>query len=139
MKTTKDTVNSRILLLKTHLGLGFNEFYQKADISSSTLLGIQNGTEIKKSTAKKIANGLNANLNWILRGEGEMFNAATQTQTEAQNPWRDALVSELKDQVTKKDAMIDKLLALLGGGKVNFPKLLNLPATKVGLRSRAAA
>lgn len=63
-------------MLKTHLGLGNNEFASKANISTTTLWNIQNGGEIAPKTIKNICEAINVNKEWLLTGKGQMFNEA---------------------------------------------------------------
>lgn len=124
MKTTKDTVNSRLMLLKNTLNLGQNEFCFRADISSATLHSIQNGAELRPRTVKKIADAFGANFNWLQTGEGEMLLSKNELTTNPNDPWRDALVQQVKEENTRLTNELNRVWAMvnhLTGGKIpNF-------------------
>lgn len=143
MKTHTETVNTRILMLKTKLELGQTEFCNKTGMSSATYHNIKNDGEVRKSTARNIALSLNANPNWILTGEGEMFLEQTE---QSSNPWKDALVSQVKSENERLQKEVERLWGMIdkfSGGKINFLKLLkttgaNGNKAKAFLRSQAA-
>ena len=122
MKTTKDTVNSRVMLLKTKLKLTQNEFCFKAKISSGTLHNIRKGGIVSDKMQESICEGLNVNPKWLENGEGEIFLPAIETQNEQFNPWKDALVNQMKEENLTLRQQIDKLTNIVMNlsGKVNF-------------------
>jgi len=126
----ENTVNSRVLLLKTHLGLGNNEFATKANISTTTVWNIQNGGEINPKTIRNICEALNVNKEWLLNGKGKMFNEAKHNATGMgiENPYKDALVAELKqanERLIEQNKWFQNLVNQLTSGlKPNFPKAL---------------
>lgn len=139
----ENTVNSRVLLLKTHLGLGNNEFAIKANISTTTVWNIQNGGEINPKTIRNISEALNVNKEWLLTGKGKMFNDPKETiLAMVENPYKDALVAELKQQnerLTKQNEWFQSLINQLTAGlKPNFLKGTWLAALNKGVQvSRA--
>lgn len=123
----ENTVNKRIMLLKKELGLTDVQFCGRADISTFTLHKIKNNEEISQKIVFSIIDAdFNVNKEWLLTGKGKMFAEAKQAVQEVQNPYRDALVSELKQQVT----YLQEMLKMALGGKLpaNFRNALDKAA-----------
>lgn len=113
----ENTVNSRVLLLKKELGLSNNEFCLQSKISTSTLYSIQSGVDMKSKTITAIAEAFNINKDWLINGKGKMLNE--KIKEISANPWKDALISELKEEVT----YYRELLKMMAGNKAaNFLK-----------------
>ena len=110
----KATINERILLLKTQLGLSNLDFCHKANISNGTLHNIQNNENVSPKTIKIICESLNLNKNWLLTGKGEMF--APEVTSEKSNVSK--ALELLEQQLAKKDEQIAQLMAIFS--KVNF-------------------
>ena len=130
-KSAKETVNSRILLLKKELELGQNEFCNKDQISTATFHSIANGNDnIRPRTIRNICENLGANPEWVFKGEGEKF-LSTSEKSETSSI-TEKLYNTLKDQLDRKEAQIQRLttiiLNLTGGGEktaANFRKAFN--------------
>lgn len=106
----KDTINNRIMLLKTDSGLTNLEFCHAANISHGTLNNIQNGENVSPKTIKAICDALHVNKDWLMTGKGEKHNTTPKAeQNEAQNPWRDALVSQIKDENNRLQKEVERL------------------------------
>lgn len=132
------SVNTRVLMLKTHLGLGNNEFATKANISPTTLWNIQNEGEIAPKTIKNICEALNVNRTWLLTGKGKMFNGDPKpTEGHAFDEALNKLYETFKDQLKVKDEQIAALTSILQ--KVNFLKLLPEMDSDNSEQVRAAA
>lgn len=141
-KTTKETVNSRILRLKTLLDLGQNEFCSAAKISTATFHSIKNEIDIRPRTVRNICEALGANQDWVFKGEGEPFTEKTATSPVG-NPWESEtykaqlnLIEEIRgerDRLIKQLDFYTGIFANIAKGEVNFLKLINKTTlSKVG-------
>lgn len=119
----ENTVNSRILLLKSELGFTTMDFCSKAKISSGTFQNIRINENVNQRTLNLIIENLNVNRDWLMHGKGKMFNEAKHTAVGmgAENPYKDALVAELKSQVEYLKEMLKMAIA---GKNPNFLKAL---------------
>lgn len=120
----KTTVNQRIKEFRAETGLNQTQFAVKAGLSLPTISSIEsNNAEVSGKTIKAICKAFNANETWINTGKGDMFSdKPLQVIHSEPNPWRDALVQELKEEIAY---LRDLLKMSVGGGKgtaANFRK-----------------
>jgi len=122
----ENTVNERVLMLKTHFNLNNLEFCTKADISIGSMSNIQNGGNLSSKLLRNICEAFNANKDWLLTGKGKMFNESKTNAGGAENPYKDALVAELKqanERLIEQNKWFQQLVNQLTGGlKPNFRK-----------------
>lgn len=89
----------------------------------------KNENKPTKSTLQLIADGLGANYEWLINGEGAMLSLEKMQRADQLKEipsWKDEAYMLMKDQLKKKDDLIEKLVSKLMGDKnVNFLKLLN--------------
>lgn len=116
-----DTTNERVSQLLKTLKIDEVEASQRIGKNSSTLYRITSKSNAPtKTTLKLIADSLGANYNWLLTGSGDMFKADTE------NPWRDALVSQIKDENNRLQKELERVWQMVqhlsGGAKPNFLK-----------------
>jgi len=118
------SVNERIRKLRLeHLSLNQTEFCNKVDINVATLSRIENSeTTPNIKTINSIMRAFSVNRDWMYNGKGEVFESANKAQSNA-NPWEDALVSELKEEVNYLREMLKMSM-----NKGNFRKVLNATA-----------
>lgn len=121
----ENTVNKRILMLKTDLGLGNSEFATKANISTTTLWNIQNEGDIAPKTIKNICEALNVSKEWLLTGNGKMYLDKAEAPVAEKSTLTKAL-ELLEDQLRKKDDQIASLMAVIS--KINFLDTLDQAA-----------
>lgn len=130
-KEPKNPVYARILMLKSHLNLGQNEFCQAAKISTATYQSIRNNDpNVRSRTITNICTSLNANPQWVFKGEGDMLlPAVAPSQT---NTLLEKALAKLEEQLEKQNAQVEKLTNIImnlvgpGGGKaVNFLSVFN--------------
>jgi len=135
----KTSVNQRIVLLKNEMKLTDIDFCNRVEISTGTLQRIKKGEPISSKILTSISVGLNVNLDWINTGEGEKFLPEKSEKVNQLNPWKDALISELKGEVE----FLRKLLLNVTGTQVgNFLNASDIASVlpKNSVRSvRAAA
>jgi transcriptional regulator with XRE-family HTH domain len=123
--TMKATINERILMLKTQLGLSNLEFCHAANISNGTLHNVQNGENVSPKTIKTIIESLNLNKEWLINGKGEIY--LQPVKDEKSNLTK--AIELLEQQLAKKDEQIADLLAVFK--KVNFLNAIgDTPLTK---------
>lgn len=128
MKTAESTVNTRILMLKTYLKLGQNEFCYKSGISTATYHNIKKGVEVRKSTARNIAIALKANPDWILTGEGEMIMSEEKGEAKVFS----IELEQLKQENVRLQNEVDRLWKLIGAREgISFLKVLDVVGAKV--------
>lgn len=135
----ENSVNTRVLMLKTELRLTDIQFCGRANISTFTLNKIKNNEEVTIKVINSIIQSLNVNKDWLLTGKGKMFNeplpGAASLLAGAKsdfNPYKDALVAELKGQVVYLQEM---LKLALGNKNANFLKAIEEAAAPLSLIS----
>lgn len=115
------SVNERIILLKNELKLTDIDFCNKSEISTGTLQRIKKGEPISSKIIFSISEGLNINREWILTGKGERDLPAK--KNESANPWKDALIDEMKSEI---EFLKQLLLNLSGKASANFNDAFDL-------------
>lgn len=119
----KQTINQRLKEVRENLGLSQADFAARAGISSPTIWNIENtDRETSTKTIRSIVEAFNINPEWLNSGKGDMFLAAkiaSESGSEI-NPWKDALVTELKEEVQYLRELLKVAM-----GKANFPQTLN--------------
>lgn len=74
---------NNLKLLRKALNLSVEKLSQRLDIPASTLWGYEGGKKIPSiKLCIRLYRVLNVNLNWLVSGKGEMFNAPTYEQVE---------------------------------------------------------
>lgn len=97
----ENTVNERVLLIKKELNLTDQAFCIKTGISTGTLQNIKKGENVNSKTIQSIVLSLNLSEKWLFEGIGEKYNSNERPSiihSSNDNPWKDALVSQLKDE-----------------------------------------
>lgn len=81
----------RIVILRELLGLSQNAFAKKIDVSQGALSQIESGkTKLSLDTLTSLSNSLNVNCNWLVNGNGEIFNEKAHT---IQSPKRNLTIN----------------------------------------------
>lgn len=127
--TMKTTINERIKVLRTHLNLTQSEFSHLIGLNPTQLSRIENGTSNpQKSTLKEVFKAIEVSNEWLLEGKGELKASIRQENTNEINPWKDALVSQVKEENTRLQKELERVWQMVqhltGGAKPNF---LNAP------------
>ena len=131
----ESTVNTRVLLLKTHLNLNNLEFCTKVNISIGTMSSIQNGGNISPKLIRSICQTLNINKEWLIHDKGKMFNEAPKNTIglTVKNPWEDEAYVNLKSENTGLKKEVERLWQMVShytsGATPNFLKAFNFPTT----------
>lgn len=130
----KQSVNQRVKLLRNELNLSQAQFSAQSSLSGSIISKIETGEQFVTDRAiRSISTSFNTNPEWLKTGKGEMFIEGKRPLPRMEqfipqgavvtNPWKDALVTELKEEVT----YLRKLLEMaMGKGNPNFRKALKL-------------
>lgn len=129
-------VGQRVMQLRTALKMTQAEFAAAVGMHQVGVWKIeQGGTTPRRSTLTLIAGKFNVPVEWLASGAGEMgepfFKAGTQQppQQLIQNPWENAMVQELKDQVEFYKEIIRNLT---GKQTANFLKAIGLAGSGDG-------
>ena len=129
----ENNVNQRIIMLKKDLGLTDIEFCNKCSVSTGTLFRIKNGEPVSSKVITAISLGLNVNREWLLSETGKKFNETPKAEAVNANPWKDALIAELKEEVN----YYRDLLKIMASGKAaNFLKVPEYAYNKLVLPNR---
>lgn len=96
----KQTKNDRLGLLKTASGLGAMEFSHKSKISHGTIYNLEHGGNFSPKTEKTLIKSFNLNKEWWETGKGDMFSNEQIEVVDSQNPWKEALISEMKEEIS---------------------------------------
>lgn len=102
------TVNQRVILLKNSMHMSDIEFCRKADISTGTLHRIKKGEKVNEKMIIFLASAFDANPDWLLTGEGEMFYLGRKRMLPS-DLWQDATYKSLQDQIAQLKAMVNYL------------------------------
>lgn len=122
------TPNERLREVRNALKVSQLKFAEISRLSLSTVQKIENQTmEVSEKNLQILKDTLNVNPDFVRTGKGEKFIEGmvpdiSQTERSSENPYKDALVKELKDQVTYLQEM---LRIALSGKPANFLKALN--------------
>ena len=108
MDTSKDTIGSRLEQVKLHYKLTNNDIGKIAGVSHQAISDIVKGEtdNPKVSLLVKISDHLQVNLNWLAKGQGEMFDLKGVEKETIGND----IVQFLMNQIAEKDNTIRVLL-----------------------------
>lgn len=120
----ESTVFERIKELRERLKMSQTEFAAACELSQPGYWRIETGeSQPRKTTLKRIARAFNVSEDWLISGIGEM-EIIPKEKTPDFDPWKDALVSQLKDENTflKEQIRTMRGMIQLINPNVNFPK-----------------
>jgi transcriptional regulator with XRE-family HTH domain len=93
------SVNQRIIQLRNYLGLTQQDFADRINATQATIWRLEAGkTTPRQKTLSDIANIFHVNRDWLINGIGEMSFSESEEKQEQNNPWKEALVSQLKEE-----------------------------------------
>jgi transcriptional regulator with XRE-family HTH domain len=93
------TINQRFELLRTHLNLTQQAFANLIDITPSQLSRIENGKNIpQNATIAQVFKKVDVEKDWLIEGYGELKAQLKSMQNSDVDPWKDALVKQLKEE-----------------------------------------
>lgn len=122
----KTTPNQRLKQFREKAGLRLEAIAAELDVSVSILQKVEAGG---KELSDKMVDALNKRyqipVNWLMKGDGELTYSL-----ERENPYRDVLYRELKDQVD----FLKETIRSLTGAKGNFRIPLNQTAQRRQLK-----
>lgn len=111
----KTTPNQRLKLFREKAGLRQEAIAVELDVSLGLVQKIEGGfKEVSDKMAEALQRRYQLPVKWLMKGEGEMT-----YNLEVQNPYRDTLYKELKEQ-------IEFLKEIIRGKSPNFRTALNL-------------
>ena len=80
----KEEIGSRILMLRTELGLTRDEFAQEVSCSRNQIYNVEKRKSIpSEKLVKKIAEAFSASYEWLLNGKGTMYEEKNIPETDA--------------------------------------------------------
>jgi len=68
------SINERLKQIREETGLNTTQFATEIDVPRTTLIGWEKGKSVSIETISKLKERFNINLDWLLTGEGAMFN-----------------------------------------------------------------
>lgn len=119
----KSTVNQRIKEARNELNLNQAQFALGCNLSIGQISRLESDETLSVSsrTIKAIVDSYGISLEWLSYGKGEMFTNGRPSLNDNKgqtNPWKDALISEMKEEITYlRNALMSAL-----GNKPNFRK-----------------
>lgn len=94
----ENSVNERIKMLRNKLNVSQQDFATAIKTTTTTMSRIEAGqTNPRKSTLEAIIKKYGVSREWLIDGIGELTLNVREQETN-DNPWKDALVSQLKDE-----------------------------------------
>lgn len=94
----ENSVNERIKMLRNKLNVSQQDFATAIKTTTTTMSRIEAGqTNPRKSTLEAIIKKYGVSSEWLIDGIGELTLNVREQETN-DNPWKDALVSQLKDE-----------------------------------------
>lgn len=115
----ENTLNQRVVELRSVLNLSQADFAAKLGLTQVAIWRIESGeTQPRRSTLEKICTTFNVDRNWFINGVGELrFSEGKNSTSIAENPWKDALVQQLNDEIK---FLRNALKLALGSKEANF-------------------
>lgn len=114
----ENTVNQRVKQLRSKLGISQNDFANKIDTSLMTVSRWENGVhEVPRKAIYRICAEFGVSEDWLTDGIGELTISLPATN-ENINPWKDALVEQLTDEIK----FLRESLKMALQSRANFPK-----------------
>jgi transcriptional regulator with XRE-family HTH domain len=108
------TVNSRIKLLRTHMGLTQQDFSSLVGLTSTHLSRIESGLgEPQSGTLQQVINKTGVDQDWLLHGKGELKTHAVQEKIASANPWESITYKELKENNSYLQKKLDEVTVML--------------------------
>lgn len=132
----KTTINERFKMLRTSLTLTQNEFANMIGLTPTQLSRIENGSsQPQNSTLKDLFKKVEVSHDWLLNGKGELNAKIIDVIAQDVNPWKDALVSQVKEENNRLQKEVERLWQMIGhytgGAKPNFLKATEKASTKL--------
>ncbi len=118
----KNTVNTRVKLLRTSLRLTQNEFASELGISSSLVSKLEAGEKPSAGTLDTIIQKYQVPESWILEGKGEMKYTKPTKET-LTDPWRDVALKEVaneRDNLRKEVQNLWGMIDDFRNGRLSF-------------------
>lgn len=118
-----NSVNTRVLMLKTQLRLTDVAFCQKVDISTGTLHRVKNGDSISPKTLRLIAENTGISEKWLIDGVGELDVSELISSENVSVNWKDEAYTRLQEEVLFLRNLVNKMA---GNAAANFPNAFDL-------------
>lgn len=118
----KNTVNSRIKLLRTSLRLTQNEFASELKISPSLVSKIEAGEKPSSGTIDTIITTYNVPEEWLVNGKGELAYVKPVKEI-SDNPWKNVAFQEKAKEVENLKSEVKNLWSMIDdfrNGRLSF-------------------
>lgn len=104
----EETVNTRILALRTHLGLSQSDFATQLGITQVGVWRIETG-EVKprKTTLQNIVQKFGVSRDWLIDGVGEIRIETPQMTNSNESFWKDEAYRRLEEEVAFLRRMLE--------------------------------
>lgn len=121
-------LQDRLKAIRKHKGLTQGALGDLIGLTTGAISAIEKGHSANPDTLKAIAQKLKIDYLWLSTGEGIAPKDLILTTSESQkdNPWRDALVAQQKAEIERLWQIINHFT-----GNGNFPKSPNLSGIKL--------
>lgn len=138
----KHTVNQRIKLLRTELGLSQTQFAVECKLSLPAISRMETSdTEPTEKAIRAICKAFNSNEVWLKTEKGDMFLEGGVKTNEPQNPWQDEAYKQVKEENLTLRQQLDKLtqalLNLSSRANPNFLKASDVAGIPLYLLNKA--
>jgi transcriptional regulator with XRE-family HTH domain len=114
------TVNERVKLLRKKLGLSQEKFAQKINLSLPTITRIEKNGDVTPKTIAMIVEKFGISKEWLSEGIGELEINMPKKEDVSINPYKDALVRELKEEVDFLRQLIKNITGTSQSVRANF-------------------
>lgn len=118
----KNTVNSRVKLLRTQLRLTQNEFASELKVSASTISKIEAGEKPSPATLDTIIDHYSVPEDWLLNGKGELTYVKPEKEL-SDNPWKNTAFQEKAKEVESLKSEVKNLWSMIDdfrNGRLSF-------------------
>ena len=123
-------LGDRLALYRKQKSLTQQDFADKIDLNRVSLSLIERTGKVSNDILEKICNNFDIPKEWLMSGKGLPPKGIVVTEintTLSADPWRDALVQQLKEENTRLWALVQ---AYLPKGPASFLKPLSLAGTR---------
>lgn len=97
----ENEANQRVKVMRDYLGLSQNEFANAINSTPVTISRIENGsTPLSKKNIIAMISAFGISKEWLINGVGEMTFEKVELPAKEVNPWRDALVQQLQEEIS---------------------------------------
>jgi transcriptional regulator with XRE-family HTH domain len=116
----ENNVNQRVKLLRKTLGISQEKFANELELSLISVNRMEKGSEVSLKTVKKIVEKFGISEKWLSEGIGELEVNLPIKEEVYVNPYKDALVRELKEEVDFLRQLLKNITGTSQSVRANF-------------------